>query len=159
MSKISKTRTAASIPPKGAVVFLIGMRINRFWQVWNWFPVFLAMPRMIVELMKNPELGLRGYPKTFVSGRVKMVWQQWTSFEKLEEYSKSAQSLHLPAWKAFNQKARNNDAVGIFHETYLVNPTNAEGLYVNIPPLGLGHAFGSEPADGKMQSARKRLGL
>lgn len=159
MSKISKSRTAANIPTEGAVVFLIGMRINKLWQIWNWFPVFLAMPRMIVELMKNPDLGLRGYPKTFVSGRVIMVWQQWTTFEKLEEYSKSTKNLHLPAWKSFNQKARNNDAVGIFHETYLVNPTNAEGMYVNIPPLGLANAFGSVAAEGSMQSARKRLGL
>lgn len=159
MSKILKTRTAASVPSEGAVVFLIGMRINRLWQVWNWFPVFLAMPRMIVELMKNPDLGLRGYPKTFVSGRVIMVWQQWTSFEKLEEYSKSTKNLHLPAWKSFNQKARNNEAVGIFHETYLVSPASAEGMYVNIPPLGLAHAFGSVAADGSMQNARKRLGL
>lgn len=159
MAKIEKTRIAATLPKEGVVVFLIGMRINRLWQVWKWLPVFLAMPTMIIELMKNPELRLRGYPKTFLSGRVIMVWQQWTSFEKLEEYSKSPNSKHLPAWKAFNLGARNNDAVGIFHETYLVDATNAEGMYVNIPPIGLAHAFGSAPADGSMQSARKRLGL
>lgn len=39
------------------VLFLIGMRINTLWRVWEWFPAFLAMPTMIVELYKNPELG------------------------------------------------------------------------------------------------------
>ena len=158
MATFSKGRSAAEVPKEGVVVFLIGMRINRLWQVWKWLPVFLAMPRMIIELMKNPELGLRGYPRTFLSGRLIMVWQQWTSFEKLEAYSKAAQNQHLPAWKAFNVSARNNDAVGIFHETYLLNPSTAEGMYVDTPPLGLGKAFGLVAADGTMQTARKRLG-
>ena len=158
MAKSPSGRIAAVLPKDGAVVFLIGMRINKFWQVWKWLPVFLAMPRMIIELMKNPDLGLRGYPRTFWSGRLIMVWQQWTSFEKLEEYSKSAQNQHLPAWKAFNVSARNNDAVGIFHETYLLNSSTAEGMYVNTELLGLAKAFGSAPAEGAMQTARKRLG-
>ena len=32
------------------VVFLIGMRINKFWQIHKWFPVAMAMPKMIKEL-------------------------------------------------------------------------------------------------------------
>ena len=39
------------------MLFLIGMRINTFWRVWEWLPAFLAMGPMIVELYKNPELG------------------------------------------------------------------------------------------------------
>lgn len=159
MATFPTGRYAAKVPKEGVVVFLIGMRINRLWQIWKWLPVFLAMPRMIIELMKNPDLGLRGYPRTFISGRLIMIWQQWTSFEKLEAYSKSAQNQHLPAWKAFNVSARNNDAVGIFHETYLLNPSTAEGMYVNTPELGLARAFGSVAAEGSMQTARKRMGM
>jgi hypothetical protein len=159
MAKIIKGRIAAEVPESGAVVFLIGMRINQVWAVWKWLPVFIAMPRMLIELMKNPELGLVGYPRTFVSGRLIMVWQQWSSFEKLEQYSKSQENNHLPAWKAFNKSARNNSSVGIFHETYLLGPNTAEGMYVNTPALGLAKAFGEVPAEGSMQTARKRLGL
>ena len=32
------------------VVFLIGMRINKPWKLHKWFPVFLAMPKMLKEL-------------------------------------------------------------------------------------------------------------
>jgi hypothetical protein len=39
------------------VLFLIGMRINTFWRVWEWLPAVLAMGPMIVELYRNPELG------------------------------------------------------------------------------------------------------
>ncbi len=31
------------------VVFLIGMRINRFWKFHKWIPVAAAMPKMLKE--------------------------------------------------------------------------------------------------------------
>ncbi len=39
------------------VVFLIGMRINKPWKAWAWLLVLLAMPRMLRELARHPELG------------------------------------------------------------------------------------------------------
>jgi Domain of unknown function (DUF4188) len=39
------------------VVFLIGMRINRWWKVHKWMPVAAAMPRMLRELALDPESG------------------------------------------------------------------------------------------------------
>lgn len=39
------------------VVFLIGMRINKPWKAHKWLPVATAMPRMIKELYRQPELG------------------------------------------------------------------------------------------------------
>ena len=42
------------------VVFLIGMRINKPWQVHRWWPVFRAMRPMIKEVLSNPESGCLG---------------------------------------------------------------------------------------------------
>jgi hypothetical protein len=39
------------------VVFMIGMRVNRPQQVRKWLPVFVAMPRMLRELAKDPDSG------------------------------------------------------------------------------------------------------
>src|SRR5689334_13316420 len=39
------------------VVFLIGMRVTRLLLAHKWLPVARAMPPMIKELMKQPELG------------------------------------------------------------------------------------------------------
>jgi hypothetical protein len=36
------------------VVFLIGMRVNKFWKIHKWLPVFLAMPRMLRERKRVP---------------------------------------------------------------------------------------------------------
>src|SRR3954463_4569843 len=39
------------------VVFLIGLRINSPLKIHKWWPVLRAMPRMLEELHRHPELG------------------------------------------------------------------------------------------------------
>jgi hypothetical protein len=108
------------------------MRINRFWQFWRWLPVFLAMPRMVNELRRDPSLGLLGRPGYFTSGRVFLLIQYWRSFDDLERYAREPEGRHLNAWRAFNRRVRDNGSVGIFHETYRV-PTHAvETFYGNM---------------------------
>jgi hypothetical protein len=142
MSTVVKDRQTADLDDReGLVVFLIGMRINRLWQFWRWLPVLGAMPRMLTELIRDPSRGLLGRPRTFVSGRVVMVVQYWRSFEDLERYARDPKAQHLPAWRAFNRRVRDNSAVGIFHETYRVAASEAESVYVNMP------VFGPPPSD------------
>lgn len=155
---VHQGRLTTDVPAEGAVLFLIGMRINQIWQVWKWFPVFIAMPRMLAELARQPSLGLRGRPRTFVSGRTILVWQQWASFEALESYARASEHLHLPAWRSFNRRTRDNASVGIYHETYLLGPGTVEAMYVNMPPFGLGAAFGTRAPDGRSNTAAQRLG-
>ena len=138
------------------VVFLIGMRINKLWKVWQWAPVAQAMPRMLIELTKQPELGLLharshfGFPNT-------LVVQYWRSFEALEAYAKSRDAAHLPAWQAFNKAVGSNGDVGIWHETYLVRNGCYENVYNNMPPYGLGVAGVLKDATGGRQGARGRM--
>ena len=40
------------------VVFLIGMRVNNLLKMRSWMRVARAMPPMIEELKRNPDLGL-----------------------------------------------------------------------------------------------------
>lgn len=65
MPKIFKQRMTAVFNKEGDkekdeefVVFLIGMRINKWWKIHKWLPVAIAMPKMIKELYANPEMGL-----------------------------------------------------------------------------------------------------
>jgi hypothetical protein len=150
---------SAQVDESGAVAFVVGMRLNQIWRFWLWLPVLLSMPAMLTELTKNRELGLIGRPRTFVSGRTVMVQQYWISFAALEAYARSSGSRHLPAWRAFNRRSRDNRAVGIFHETYLLSPTSVEVMYVNMPSFGLGAAIGVTPANRVGNGARDRLGL
>jgi hypothetical protein len=126
------------------VVFLIGMRVNRWWKVDQWFRVAAAMPRMIRELQQKPELGLLGAEAWF--GRTSIMVQYWRSMDALLDYAKSRDSLHLPAWRAFNKRVGANGDVGIWHETYRVRAGDYENTYVNMAPFGLGKVGDLVPA-------------
>jgi hypothetical protein len=158
MTKINSGRYCADVGADGVVLFLIGMRINRLWQFWKWLPVFLAMPRMLIELQRQRSLGLVGKPRTFVSGRVILVWQYWESFEKLESYARASENAHLPAWRAFNRRVRANGSVGIYHETILLSDQTVETVYANMPVFGLSAVTGSVGASRRGQTAGLRLG-
>jgi len=159
MATLNKGRYTADFGERDEiVVFIIGMRINRLWRVWKWVPVAVAMPKMLRELSKDRSLGLLGTPRTMVSGRVVTVLQYWDSFEALERYSRSTDRAHLPAWRWFNSKVRNNGSVGIFHETYCVPRGTVETVYGNMPAFGLGAATSLVPATAGRVSAATRLG-
>jgi hypothetical protein len=138
------------------VVFLIGMRINNVLLVHKWWPVAMAMPRMIKELSADPALGFIHAEAWF--GRTTIMVQYWRSLDRLLAYARDKDADHLPAWRAFNRAVGTNGAVGIWHETYLASAGTYENIYVNMPPFGLGRAGSTQPATGRRQSAAERLG-
>ncbi|MET0983249.1 MAG: DUF4188 domain-containing protein [Telluria sp.] len=138
------------------VVFLIGMRLNQPWKVHKWWPVASAMPRMIRELERQPELGLLHAEMWF--SRTLIMVQYWRSMDQLMAYATNKQAAHLPAWKAFNQSVGTDGSVGIWHETFAVSAGAYESVYVNMPAFGLGRAGKLESATGRKHSAADRLG-
>jgi GH15 family glucan-1,4-alpha-glucosidase len=137
------------------VVFLIGMRINQPLKVHKWWPVAAAMPRMLTELYRQPELGFI-HGEAWFSRTIIMV-QYWRSMDQLLAYAKNRQGQHLPAWQAFNKATGTDGSVGIWHETYAVAPGTYESVYVNMPPFGLGRAGTLHEAVGRRESAKDRL--
>jgi hypothetical protein len=138
------------------VVFLIGMRVNRFLQFSKWIPVARAMPPMIEELKRHPELGML-HVETMLYWRGIASLQYWKSFEHLHAYAHSKPGLHLPAWANFNRTIGNNGSVGIYHETYTVSPGEYEAIHVNMPRFGLGAALDHVPVTGRLDDARGRM--
>jgi len=137
------------------VVFLIGMRINRPWRPDLWLPVFLAMPRMLTELFREPGSGLLGCRFALGAGGPVIV-QYWDSVDKLYAYASAPQSEHRPAWAAFNRQARKvPKAVGIWHETFQVS--RAESMYVSMPTEGLAQATELLPVGPGSHQAKDRL--
>ena len=137
------------------VVFLIGMRINRWWKVHKWLPVARAMPRMIAELATKPELGFLG--AEVWPGRTILVLQYWRSMDHLFAYAKNRDAQHLPAWRAFNKRVGTGGDVGIWHETYRVRAGDYESVYVNMPRFGLGKVGELVAATGKRENAKVRI--
>ena len=152
---IPKRMTAEMAGP--FCVFLIGMRINRPLRFHKWLPVFFAMPRMLEELRRRPELGFMGGHVWL--GRTILLLQYWKSFEDLTRYAQQSDLAHLPAWARFRRTAGISGDVGIWHETYLISEGQYESIYHNMPPFGLGRAgelskppgIASRPPSGFMQ--------
>lgn len=143
---------------KPVVLFLIGMRFNRLWDVRKWWLVSTAMPRMLAELSKNRDAGLLWY-RSYLSGRVLLTQQYWESFDKLLAYAHDKTGEHFPAWAEFNRKIGNDGSVGIWHETYLIEPGKFETIYGNMPLFGLAAATKHVAATGRLMQAKDRFAV
>lgn len=155
MAQYTRTTNAPTDDGTGIVVFLIGMRFTRPWRVDAWLPVFLAMPRMLAELAKDPGSGLLGH-RLVLGGDGPLVIQYWRDRESLYAYAGDTGRLHRPAWAAFNRRARRvPGAVGIWHETFVAG--EFESIYGDMPPTGLAKALGARPIDPTTEGGRRRL--
>jgi hypothetical protein len=96
--------------------------------------------------------------RTRWGGRHLDLVQYWRSFEHLHAYARARDGLHVPAWRAFNRTVADNDAVGVWHETFLVRDGSYEAVYRRMPPYGLAVAAGTAEATGDLASATGRLG-
>jgi len=138
------------------VVFLIGMRINKWWRFDKWVPVASAMTPMLMTLFKHPEKGFL-HGEFFWNTRGPVLLQYWKSFEDLEKFAREPSDPHLEAWKKFNKAIGADGIVGIWHETYQVQADQYECVYGNMPQFGLGAALNHVAAVGSRETARLRL--
>jgi len=153
--KTHNERVTHSASTEPVVVFLIGMRVNRWWKVHQWLRTALAMPRMLRELGEHPELGLLGGESWF--GRTTILVSYWKSVDHLFAYAKMRNADHLPAWRAFNKHIGTNGDVGIWHETYIVQPGASESVYVNMPEFGLGKVMGLRAASHRPDLTKRAV--
>jgi hypothetical protein len=141
------------------VVFLIGMRVNRVRSLKKWMPAAQSMPEMLKVLYSQPEKGFLGGESFFrFFPLTTLLLTYWRSFEDLEKFARNADDPHLGAWKRFNQSVGVDGTVGIWHETYLIQPHQYEAVYGNMPVFGLAKATQHVPAVGRRETARRRLG-
>ncbi|MBF2014269.1 MAG: DUF4188 domain-containing protein [Rivularia sp. T60_A2020_040] len=93
----------------------------------------------------------------FFGGESFLYWlgvgliQYWRTFEDLEH------EPHLKAWQRFNRVVGADGSVGIWHETYLINPVNYEAIYGNMPIFGLAAATKHISVTERKESARRRV--
>jgi hypothetical protein len=153
---IVRERTTAPTDGKPFVVFLIGMRVNQFWALPKWLWVASAMGPMLKELYKHPELGfLAG--EALINWRGVTILQYWRSVDDLQAYAGARDHTHFPAWTEFYRRIGRDGSVGIWHETYRIDPGAVETIYVNMPAWGLSRAFGREPVTAARNTAKQRM--
>jgi len=155
MAQIINRRVCAELDGP-FVIFIIGARLNKPWKLNVVLPFLATMPRMLKELAAAPELGLLHVEQHFSLSGATLV-QYWRSFEQLEAYARDPERAHQPVWRWFNQKLGSNGDIGIWHETYLIQPGCYESVYNNMPAYGLGAAGTLVDATGARQEARQRM--
>ena len=139
------------------VVFIIGIRVNKFFAFRRWIPAAMEMGPMLRTLFKHPEKGMLG-AQTFFYWRGIALVQYWRSFDDLEKFARDKGDPHLEAWRRFNKNIGSDGSVGIWHETFLVEAGKYEALYGNMPIFGLAASTNHVPAIGRRETARRRLG-
>jgi hypothetical protein len=137
------------------VVLLIGMRINKPWKVHKWWPVFVAMPRLIRRL-RQEDLGMLGYHLALRPSGPILV-QYWRGIEQLQQFARAGHFEHLAAWRMFNHRVGFTGDVGFWHETYVVRPGGYEAVYGNMPRFGLAMAGQHLPVGRKGESLADRM--
>jgi hypothetical protein len=136
------------------VVFLIGPRVNKPWQLFRILQDLggrRSMSYMLRYLTDHPEKGLLGYE---TMGIVNV--QYWRSFDHLEAFARNSDDPHLAAWRNYWKRVGNDTRTGIWHETFLVREGEYEAVYGNMPPRGLGKVGRLVPAS-ESSTARRRL--
>jgi hypothetical protein len=84
------------------------------------------------------------------------VLQYWRSFDDLDSWSR--RPPHSEWWRSAVERMRLKRDFGVYHETYLVRPSDIESIYLDCSPVGLS-SFGTlaEPV-GLLTTSRGRLG-
>lgn len=145
-----------TVPPNQRfVVFLIGARVNKWWLAPVAWAVARSMGRMMRELIEDPNSGLISYES--YTGRTTFMVQYWRSSEDLFAYARDKEKQHAPAWREWIRSWALNGAVGIWHETYVIEPGNYECVYHHMPTFGLGKVGPLVPAEGELRTAPGRL--
>src|SRR3954451_18035882 len=109
MPVIIKERVTASIEGD-FVIFLIGMRFNNPLLIHKWMPVFVAMPRMLKELTRQPEMGLL-HAQLWL-GRTTIMIQYWRSMEQRLAYAMNKDAERLTACRGFNRDGPAGESLG-----------------------------------------------
>jgi len=138
------------------VVFLIGMRINKWWKIHRWLPVAVRMWRMIFEQRRDPRCGLLSGEYGSVGNPI-VYLQYWRSYDDLEAYAREANRKHRSAWIDFYRSIGTGGDVGIWHETYRIAPGHYECVYINMPPFGLGRTAPLVCAQHGRTTSRSRI--
>jgi hypothetical protein len=138
------------------VVFIIGMRVNKFFAFKKWISTAQAMGPMIRTLYEHPEKGFLG-GEFFFKWRTTLLVSYWRSFDDLEKFARNQDDPHLEPWRRFNKLVGTDGTVGIYHETYMIQPGHYEAVYGNMPVFGLAAATKHVPAIGRRETARRRL--
>jgi Domain of unknown function (DUF4188) len=137
-------------------VFVFGMRLNRLRGLPRFAWGLRVLRRILRDLDAHPGRGfLAG--QVYWAGRTLVAVQYWESFDALDAWARDHRLPHRKPWQRYLREALGDEAMGLWHETYLASPGNWEGVYVNMPAWGLAAGVDAVEMQATRGSARERL--
>jgi Domain of unknown function (DUF4188) len=137
-------------------VFVFGMRLNRLRGLPRFVWGLRVLRSVLRDLDAHPERGfLAG--QVYRAGRTLIAVQYWESFDALDAWARDHRLPHRRPWQQYLREALGDEAMGLWHETYLASPGGWEGVYVNMPPWGLAAGGEAVEMQATRGSARQRL--
>lgn len=138
------------------VVFILGMRIHQPRKVAQWLRLYQLIPKMLTEIEHNPPLGYLGSIAK-VSFREPLIIQYWRDLKSLEHFARNPENSHLEVWKTFNRWVGKSKDIGIWHESYCIQPHQHENIYINMPYTGLGQFTPLRPVQHTSNQYQQRF--
>lgn len=154
MVAITAERMAAEIDGD-FVIYINGMRLNKFRAVHKYLRAGLEAAKMFEELEKDPDSGFLGYVPAYMGLRSGAAIQYWRSLEDIRRFAHDPDDRHVPAWQWYNEEVGANGELGFWAELYVIEDGNYETFYRNMHPVGLGEIGEFVP----MSNHQRRLGL
>lgn len=145
MSDLFKSRSKA-VCGQPITLFLSGFKVNRPWKFHRRFYLFRLLRQVNRELEACDDIGFLG--QQVWRGNPDISIQYWRSYAELVSFARDKHATHFPAWLKFNEYVAQNGDIGLWHEIYVIQADQMEGLYRNIEPLGLGRFVGTDPMRG-----------
>ena len=137
-------------------VFVFGMRLNRLRGLPRYLWGLRVLRRILRDLDAHPEHGLLA-GRVYRAGRTLIAVQYWESFDALDAWARDHRLPPRKPWQRYLREALGDEAMGLWHETYLASPGSWEGVYVNMPPWGLAEGGEAVEMQATRGSARQRL--
>lgn len=127
-------------------MFLSGFKVNRTWKLHKRFHLHRMLKLINRELEATHDIGFLG--QQVWRGNPDISVQYWRSHAELLAFARDTDRTHFPAWLRFNDYIAQQGDIGLWHEIYVIQPEQMEGLYRNMAPMGLGRFVGSDPMQG-----------
>ncbi|KZS96728.1 hypothetical protein SISNIDRAFT_493634 [Sistotremastrum niveocremeum HHB9708] len=147
----------AAIPPKPKLaVLLVGSRCDG--QLGPFDPDYIFIRNMFAKMVKELQTATQeedmGYLNSELflqsersQNNVSMAVIYWKSYEHIRRFAHRDDITHWKAWTRFRKMQRNDfptsKKIGLWHEAYEVS--NAEAIYHNMRPFGLGNLWDFVP--------------
>lgn len=150
-TKVNRQTVDLSAFPDLVVVYL-GMRVNAFTGIKTLLGI---NPKISESVAEQPD-GLLSHETVIYSLYPPHIGmrQYWRDFESLEVWTRS--EPHKQWWQSYMSSS---GGTGFWHETYFIKG-GMEAIYDDMEiPVGFMRFAPVQQAQGKMFSARKRLGL